>query len=184
MSEIFEDYQPTFRTDIFLQPEEKIFINELLINHPTIVVFEFDKILNQIRSIVDQVSRGVELVLWLVIFGGFMVLLAAVNSSMETRLQEAGLIRALGSSRKVILGSIWAEFSVLGFFAGVLAVISSEVFLLGLQKWLLDVPIEPHYRLWIIGIVLGTTAIGLLGLLSCRKVVTSPPAIVLRAIES
>ncbi len=181
---IFDDFQPTYRTDVFLESEQKTFINELLINHPTIVVFEFDKILNQIRSIVNQVSRGVELVLWLVIFGGFMVLLAAVNSSMETRLQEAGLIRALGSSRKVILGSIWAEFSVLGFFAGVLAVISSEVFLLGLQKWLLDVPIEPHYLLWVTGISLGTVSIGLLGVLSCRQVITSPPAVVLRAIES
>ncbi|MGI1678421.1 MAG: FtsX-like permease family protein [Cellvibrionaceae bacterium] len=181
---IFDSFQPTFRTDVFLEPSEKLFLNDLLIKHPTIVVFEFDKILNQIRSIVDQVSRGVELVLWLVIFGGFMVLLAAVNSSMETRLQEAGLIRALGSSRKVILGSIWAEFSLLGFFAGILAVISSEVFLLGLQKWLLDVPMQPHYALWFIGITLGTISIGLLGLLSCRKVVTSPPALVLRGIES
>ncbi|MGH1469794.1 MAG: ABC transporter permease [Cellvibrionaceae bacterium] len=181
---VFDSFQPTFRTDVFLERKEKLFLNQLLINHPTIVVFEFDKILNQIRSIVDQVSRGVELVLWLVVFGGFMVLLAAVNSSMETRLQEAGLIRALGSSRKVILGSIWAEFSLLGFFAGVLAVISSEVFLLGLQKWLLDVPLQPHYGLWLTGIVLGTFAIGLLGLLSCRQVITSPPALVLRGIES
>lgn len=180
----FDHFQPTYRTDIFLSPNEKLFLNTLLVNHPTVVVFEFDKILNQIRNIVDQVSRGVELVLWLVIFGGFMVLLAAVNSSMETRLQEAGLIRALGSSRKIILGSIWAEFSMLGFFAGVLAVISSEVFLLGLQKWLLDVPLQPHFSLWFIGIVMGTVAIGLLGLLSCRQVVTSPPAIVLRSIDA
>jgi len=180
---ILDSYQPTYRADIYLSKDQKLLVNDVLLAHPTVVVFEFDKILEQIRSIVDQVSRGVELVLWLVICGGFMVLLAAVNASMENRLQEAGLLRALGSRRSLVLGSVWTEFSILGFLAGLLAVFGSEVLLIGLQIWVLDVPVQPHLHLWVLGTLIGTVVIGALGVLSCRHVVTAAPAVVLREIE-
>lgn len=179
---VLDNYSPMYRNDVYLPPDKKMLVNEILVQHPTVMVFEFDKILAQIRSIVDQTSQGIELVLWLVIAAGFVVLLAAVNSSMEVRLLESGLLRALGSRRKLILGAIWAEFSVLGLFAGLIAVLGSEIMLIGLQVWILDVPIKPHFQVWLFGIVIGTLLIGGLGVLSCRKVVTAAPAQVLREI--
>ena len=179
-----DDYAPMFMTSIYLPPEKKLFVNQLLREQPTILVYELDKIIEQIRSIVNQVSSGVELVLWLVVVGGFLVLLAAVNSSMENRLQEAGLLRALGSRRQLVIGSVWTEFSALGFFAGLLAVLGSEILLMGLQHWVLDVPVRPHWQMWIIGTTLGALVIGVLGVISCRRVVTAAPAVVLREIEA
>ncbi|MEX1033031.1 MAG: FtsX-like permease family protein [Cellvibrionaceae bacterium] len=180
---VLEDYSPVYRSDVFLPPERKNVVNDVLLKHPTVMVFEFDKILQQIRSIVDQVSRGVELVLWLVIAGGGLVLLAAVNASMESRLQEAGLLRALGSRRGLIIGSVWIEFSVLGLMAGLLAVFGSEVLLLSVQRWVLEVPMQPHFHLWVMGILLGTLVIGALGVFSCRRVVTVAPGVVLREVD-
>lgn len=180
---VLEDYSPVYRTDIFLPPGKKSVVNDVLLQHPTVTVFEFDKIIEQIRSIVDQVSRGVELVLWLVIAGGGLVLLAAVNASMESRLQEAGLLRALGSRRGLVIGSVWTEFSVLGLMAGLLAVFGSEVLLLSIQRWVLEVPMQSHVHLWFVGTLLGTVVIGALGVISCRRVVTVAPAVVLREVE-
>lgn len=180
---VLEDYSPVYRTDVYLPPGKKSVVNDVLLEHPTVMVFEFDKILKQIRSIIDQVSSGVELVLWLVIAGGALVLLAAVNASMENRLQEAGLLRALGSPRRLVIGSVWMEFSVLGLFAGLLAVFGSEVLLMSIQTWVLEVPIQPHFHLWVMGTLIGTLTIGALGVLSCRRVVTAAPAVVLREIE-
>lgn len=179
---VLEDYSPVYRSDVFLTAAQKPLLNTILQQHPTVMVFEFDKLLGQIHKIVDQVSSGVELVLWLVIAGGVMVLLAAVNASMEGRMQEAGLLRALGSSRRLVLGSIWAEFSALGLIAGFIAVIGSEILLLSIQHWVLEAPLQPHFHLWIIGSLLGAVTIGALGLWSCRRVVTVPPAIVLREV--
>jgi putative ABC transport system permease protein len=181
---ILEKYSPMYRSDVFLPPEQKMFINEVLLKHPTVMVFEFDKIIEQIRAIVDQVTRGVELVLWLVVACGFIVLLAAVNASMSNRLQESGLLRALGSRRQIVLGSVWAEFSTLGLFAGAIATIGCEILLLGLQYWFLDVPLRPHALVWISGVVIGTVVIGALGVFSCRRVISAPPAVVLREVEN
>ena len=179
-----DNYSPNYLTSLFIPAEHKQLINQLLRNYPTIVVLEVDRIIERIRTIVSQVSRGIELVLWLVLVGGIMVLVAAVNASMANRMQEAGLLRALGSGRRLILGSLWTEFSLLGLLSGILAVIGAEALLLSLQGLVFNQPLKPHFNLWLSGPLLGAMLIGLLGLLSCRKVITVPPGVVLREIEA
>lgn len=175
-----DSYSPTFITSIYLLPEQKSFINELLHDHPTILVMELDRIIEQIRTIVDQVSDGVLLVLWLTLIGGCLVLLAAVMGSISTRKQQAGLLRALGSPRRLIVGSICAEFAILGFLAGLIAIIGTEILLISLQKFVLDTAIQPHYIFWLISPLSGALFVSALGYICCRHVVTTPPAVVLR----
>jgi putative ABC transport system permease protein len=178
-----DNFSPNFLTSLLIPPKDKTFINTLLRQYPTIVVIEVDRIIERIRSIVDQVSRSIELVLWLVCIGGLLVLVAAVSTSMSNRLQEAALLRALGSGRKLILGSIWFEFSILGGCAGILATAGAEALLLGLQISVFDQAPSPHYFLWLAGPLLGALIIGILGLFACRKIIRVAPGLVLREVE-
>ncbi len=178
--EALDDFSPTYLTSIFLNPEQKQLINPILQSHPTVVVIEMDKVIRQIQTIVANVSQGVELVLWLVLICGLLVLIAAVHASIDERQNEAGLLRALGSGRRLILGSLWLEFSILGGISGLLAVAGGEALLIGLQAWVLEMPLSFHYGLWIAGPLLGALLIGLVGVMSCYRVVNTPPAVVLR----
>jgi putative ABC transport system permease protein len=178
-----DNFSPNYLTSLLIPPENKTFINTLLRQYPTIVVIEVDRIIARVRSIVDQVSRSIELVLWLVCIGGLLVLVAAVNTSMSNRLQEAALLRAFGSGRKLILGSVWFEFSMLGGCAGILATAGAEALLLGLQVGVFDQPASPHYLLWLTGPLLGAFTIGIFGLIACRKIISVSPGLVLREIE-
>lgn len=175
-----DEFSPTYITSLHLPAADKAFINELLRTYPTVLVIELDRVIGQIRTIVNQVSDGVQLVLWLTLAGGCLVLLAAVSSSIEARKQEVGLLRALGSPRRLMLGSVWLEFSVLGLLAGIIAVLGAEVLLASLQHWVLETPIKPHVLFWFAGPLLSAGLIGGLGVLSCRSAVNTPPAIVLR----
>lgn len=175
-----DNYSPTYITSIYLPTAQKSFINTLLRDHPTILVMELDRIIEQIRSIVNQVSDGVLLVLWLTLAGGCLVLFAAVMGSIAARKQQAGLLRALGSPRQLIVGSICTEFAILGFLAGLIAIIGTEILLISLQTLVLETPIQPHYLFWIISPLSGALLVTLLGYMGCRRVVTTPPAIVLR----
>ncbi|MGM8226312.1 ABC transporter permease [Cellvibrio sp. ARAG 10.3] len=175
-----DNYSPTYITSLYLPVEQKSFINDLLRRYPTMLVIELDRIIDQIRTIVTQVSNGVLLVLWLTLAGGCLVLIAAVTSSIDSRKQESGLLRALGSPRRLMIGSVWAEFSVLGLLSGIIAVIGAEILLISLQYWVLETPIRPHYIFWLVGPLAGALFVGALGALSCRSVVNTPPAVVLR----
>lgn len=173
-------YSPTFITSIYLPADQKSVINKLLLDHPTILVMELDRIIGQIRSIINQVSDGVLLVLWLTLIGGCLVLLAAVMGSIAARKQQAGLLRALGSPRSMIVGSICAEFAILGFLAGLIAIIGTEILLISLQTFVLETPMQPHYIYWLISPLSGAVFVSVLGYICCRHTVTTPPAVVLR----
>ncbi len=175
-----DTYSPTYITSIYLPADKKSFINTLLHDHPTILLMELDRIIEQIRSIVNQVSDGVLLVLWLTLIGGCLVLFAAVMGSIAVRKQQAGLLRALGSPRQLIIGSICTEFAILGFLAGLIAILGTEILLISLQTFVLKTPIQPHYLFWLVSPLSGALLVTGLGYLGCRRVVTTPPAIVLR----
>ncbi len=175
-----DDFSPMYITSVFLEGRQKPVINNILREFPTIVVLEMDRVIEQVRTIVDQVSRGVEWVMWLIISGGALVLVAAVSASVDFRKREIGLLRALGCSRERLLGSIWIEFLFMGLVAGIIATIGAEVLLLSLQARLFDIPLVPHYGLWLVGPLITCLLLGLLGWLSCRGLVNISPVTVLR----
>ena len=107
---------------------------------------------------------------------------AAVSATMDERKQETALLRALGSSRSRLLGSLSIEFSMLGGLAGVMAVAGSEVLLMSIQYWVLDMPLQVHFGLWLWGTLGSMVLIGGLGVLSCRRVITTPPGLILREV--
>ncbi len=182
---IFEPYaldkfSPTYGTSIFVPKEHTISLNQFLRSHPTILMIDFGQIIENIQKIINQVSDGIQLVLWLTLVGGCLVLLAAVMSSIDSRKQEAGLLRALGSPRRLILGGVLIEFAIFGFLSGLIAIIGAEFLLFSLQLFVFKNPLQPHYIYWLFSPLIGCIFVAGLGVACCRHVVTTPPAVVLR----
>ncbi|MEH6593430.1 MAG: FtsX-like permease family protein, partial [Halioglobus sp.] len=174
------DYPATFMTSFHLGKDDKLFLNRFIRQFPTITVIEMDVVIAQIRSIVAQVSAAIELVLVVILAAGALVLIAGVQASVDSRMQESAILRAIGAKKSLILGGLLIEFSTLGLFAGLLATIASEISVAILQTFVLDMSYSPTPAIWPLGIGVGVVMIGGLGVFSCRKVVTSPPLAVLR----
>ncbi|MCY4060266.1 MAG: ABC transporter permease, partial [Gammaproteobacteria bacterium] len=177
-----DEYPATFMTSFHLSREEKPFLNELLSAHPTITLIEVDEIINQVRSIIDRVTQTVELVLYLVLGAGVLVLIASIGSSRDQRLREHALLRALGGTRPLIQGALVTEFAILGVFAGIVAVIGAEITVFALNREIFELPTSLHFWLWATGPAIGMAMIATVGYLGTRKLVSSPPATVLREV--
>ena len=177
-----DGYPATYMTSFHLPRERKRFLNELLAAHPTITVVEVDAIIDQVRSIIDRVTQAVELVLYLVLAAGALVLIASIQSSRDQRMKEHALLRALGGSRKLIGGALASEFAILGLFAGVVAVIGAEVTVHLLNSQVFELETGLHRELWLAGPLFGMALVAAVGWLGTRKLVHSPPAAVLREI--
>ena len=177
-----EDYPSTYMTSFYLTRDQKPFLNELLSAHPTVTLLEVDEIIRQVRSIIDRVTQTVELVLYLVLGAGVLVLIASIGSSRDQRLREHALLRALGGTRRLIQGALVTEFAILGAFAGLVAVIGAEISVYTLNREIFELPTDLHPWLWGVGPGLGVAMIATVGYLGTRKLVNSPPATVLREV--
>lgn len=179
---LLEDYPRTHMTSLYIPAQQKLLVNDLLRAYPTVQVIELDKIIDRIRTIVGQVTSGLEVMTMLILACGVLVMFAAVSLSMAERLQESAILRTLGSSRRLILGIQLVEFSVLGLMAGLLAAMGAEVAVALLQRFMFDLPFALHPWLWLVGPLAGAVLVGALGLGYSRKAVVQPPLEVLKSL--
>jgi len=173
-------YPATFMTSFHLDSGNKVFLNRFIRSFPTVTVIEMDLVIEQIRSIISQVSAAVELVLAVILATGALVLIAGVQASVDARMHESSILRALGARRQLILGGLLIEFAALGLFAGLLATLAAELSVMILQVWVLDMSYAPSPWIWPLGLIVGMLLIAGLGVFSCRRVVSSPPVALLR----
>ncbi|HAR31297.1 MAG TPA: ABC transporter permease [Gammaproteobacteria bacterium] len=179
---VLEDYPATFMTSFHLPASDKAFLNDFLAEFPTVTVIEVDALIVQIQRIVARVTQAIELVLGLVLAAGCLVLVASIQSSRDARLAEHALLRTLGAPRRLIVGALAAEFAVLGFCAGVVAVLGAEISAALLQRQVFGLPHAFHPWLWLFGPLGGALLVLAVGLLSARRLVATPPLLVLRGL--
>ena len=177
------DFGATHMTSFHLEPGAKRFLNQLLSEHPTITVIEIDAIVRQVRSIVERVTQAIELVLALVLGAGALVLIASIQASHEARMREHALVRTLGGTMRLIAGALTSEFAALGAFAGVVAAAGAEVTTYILQTQVFRLGYAPQPWLWLVGPAVGAVLITLVGGIGARRLVRSPPALVLRELR-
>ena len=177
---MLEEYPRTSMTSLYIPPGKKLLVNDILRGFPTVQVIELDKIIDRIRTIVSQVTRGLEVMTLLILGCGILVMFSAVSLSMSERLQESAILRTLGSSRRLILGIQAIEFTTLGVMAGLLASAGAELSVAMLQRFMFDLSFSMHLWLWYTGPILGGLMVGLLGVGYSRRVVVQPPLEVLR----
>jgi putative ABC transport system permease protein len=177
------DLPATYMTSFYLERDEKPFLNRFLAKFPTVTVIEVDAIIAQVQSIISRVTQAVELVLVLVVASGCLVLVASIQASRDGRMSEHALVRTLGGTRRLIAGSLVAEFAALGLFAGVVAVVGAEATVAILQRQVFELPVSLHPWLWLVGPVIGSVLILVVGTLGTRGLISTPPVMVLRGLD-
>ncbi len=172
-----DDFTPSYLTTLHTQ--EKPLLYQVLREYPTVAVIDIDSIIDTIRDIIAKVSVAVEFMLWIILLGGFLVMISALNASMAERWQSAALMRAVGGSKKQLRTSLSVEFSIVGLTAGILASVGAFVVESVLKRVLFDT--TGSWSLWYgLAPVLLALVIVILGLWFCRRVIVVAPMRVLR----
>ena len=172
----------TYLSTALMEQEQKILLNDLIRQFPTMVVIEIDALIEQIQNIIAQVTSAIELIFLLVVVCGALVLLACVNASLDERFHENAILRTLGAGRRLILSSLVIEFACIGLLAGFIATLGAEASLFYLQENVFEQDFNLHYWVWLVGPVLGMVLIAALGVQSTRQVVNTSPLNVLRRV--
>ncbi len=172
----------TYLSTALMEQEQKVLLNDLIRQFPTMVVIEIDALIEQIQNIIAQVTSAIELIFLLVVVCGGLVLLACVNATLDERFHENAILRTLGAGKRLILSSLVIEFACIGLLAGFIATLGAEASLFYLQENVFEQSFSLHIWVWIVGPLLGMLLIAGLGVQSTRKVVNTSPLQVLRSV--
>lgn len=177
---VLADFPATYISSLYVPPELDEQLQQFLTQYPTITLIDVDAIITQLRSVVDQVSVAIEFILLLVVLAGSLVLVAQVQASMEERERELAILRTLGASGKLLRNSVLFEFVALGGLAGLMASMAMELGVYILQSRIFEMPAGLHLEYWFIGIVAGASFVGVIGLLSCWRLLNMSSVTLIR----
>ena len=175
-----EAFRASYITSFYLPPERKPELTRLMAPFASVTMFDVDARINQVRSIIDQVSAAIEFILILVLVAGSLVLIAQVQASMDERQRELAILRTLGAKGRMIRASVIYEFLIIGSVAGFMAALANEVSLYLLQTQIFQMQSSLHIEYWVIAPLTGAVVVGLLGAASCWHLLSMNTQVLLR----
>ncbi|WP_252107278.1 MULTISPECIES: FtsX-like permease family protein [unclassified Halomonas] len=160
---VLEAFGHSYITAFYLPEREQDLITQLVRDFPGVSLLNVDAILGQVREVLGQVTRAVELILMLVLLAGVSVLYAALTASRPVRAHESGLLRVFGAGNKMISRVQGAEYALLGLASGLMGAFLAEVASAALYLFWLDLTPRLHLTLWLLLPLGGAALIGLIG---------------------
>lgn len=169
----------TYLTSFYLAPGHDQEVVALSRAFPAATILQVDALLAQLRSILAQVTVAVEYVLLFVLAAGLAVLFAGLQATLDERLRQGALLRALGAARPLLVKARRIEFGLLGAVSGVLAAVGCELITLVLYRHAFDLAWTPHPWLLVLPVA-GAVLVGAAGVFGTRRALNASPLAVLR----
>ncbi len=173
-------YPSTFITSFYLPEAKKNILNALVKKFPGTTILEVDAILQQFKTILAQLTKAIMYLSYFALMAAFTVLFSSVYSTLDNRIQEGALMRALGANRLFLRKTQMIEFCLLGLISGIIAVIISEALIFALYTQVMNMDYRPNVILWAVIPLSGGLLVGLVGCWGVKSVVDKSPVHVLR----
>lgn len=173
----------TWITSFHLPAEQKTELNAFSRAFPTISVLELDRIIERIRSIVQQVTQAIEAILVMILAAALVVMAAVVSATLQDRQREGALLRTLGGRQSLLVRSTMVEFAILGFFAGILGVAAAEAAVWALQYRMFEGEFRWHWKVILSIPLISAVLLSVFGRLQLRPVLEVSPMLLLRRLE-
>jgi putative ABC transport system permease protein len=174
-----ENLPATYLTSFYLAPGHDAQVAELSRAFPAVTILPVQALLEQLRSILGQVTIAVQYVLLFVLAAGLAVLFSGLQATLDERIHQGALLRALGAERRLLVKARRIEFGLLGAASGVLAALGTELVSLLLYRYAFNLSWHPHPWLLLLPLV-GALLVGAAGVFGTRRALNASPLAVLR----
>jgi len=147
---------------------------------PGVSILDLARVQETLDSILDRATEAVRFLAGFSGAAGLLVLLGALATSRFQRTREGALLRTLGARRGQMIRIVLSEYLSLGLVAGGAGAIMGAVGGWLVVSRLFD--LEFHLRPWpLLAVWVGTAVLtGVVGVASSRRILRTPPLVVLR----
>ncbi|MEW6319858.1 MAG: FtsX-like permease family protein [Acidobacteriota bacterium] len=157
------------------------FQSALVAGYPNISVIDGREILNNIQTVVDNVTIAVTVVGSLVVLSGLLILVGAVAMTKFRRIYEAAIFKTLGATRRVIAAILVLEYGALGAIAGTIGSVGAIGLTWGISRFALEIPWRVLPGVTAGGIVASAVLVAVVGVVASWDVLQRKPLATLRA---
>ncbi|MCR9364895.1 ABC transporter permease [Vibrio antiquarius] len=118
-------------------------------SHPTVSVLDIRTMGEKIQDLIKQIVSAITILALLGVIAGLLLIFTLLRLSLSQRQQEIRLYRTLGSSKKRINTTLWAEYGIMALIASGVAVFAAEVCVAAVMTYGFDLNAQIHPELWI-----------------------------------
>ncbi|HHF3197854.1 TPA: ABC transporter permease [Vibrio diabolicus] len=118
-------------------------------SHPTVSVLDIRTMGEKIQDLIQQIVSAITILALLGVVAGLLLIFTLLRLSLSQRQQEIRLYRTLGSSKKRINMTLWAEYGIMALIASGVAVFAAEVCVAAVMTYGFDLNAQIHPELWI-----------------------------------
>ncbi|EPN4953165.1 ABC transporter permease [Vibrio diabolicus] len=118
-------------------------------SHPTVSVLDIRTMGEKIQDLIQQIVSAITILALLGVVAGLLLIFTLLRLSLSQRQQEIRLYRTLGSSKKRINTTLWAEYGIMALIASGVAVFAAEVCVAAVITYGFDLNAQIHPELWI-----------------------------------
>ena len=169
------DMPSTYISSFYVDKDQHPLLRDLLRDYPTISLIKIDRLIKQLREIIEQVSLALSYIMFLVVCAAILVLLVQIQASYQQRHQDLVILRTLGAGKKLLQRSIAIEFLISGALAGFIAALTTELALWLIQTFVIEMAWQPHPTLWLLATAVGSIFVALIGTRACKPLTKLPP---------
>ncbi len=179
---VLEAYPASYISSFHLPAGADSSLNQLVKQYPNLTVIDIAALMQQVRGIMEKMSRAIEYVFTFSLIVGVAVLYAALVATREERVAEATLMRVFGASRWQVSVTYVAEFACIGVVAALVASVTANMLAYYISDNVLNIPFQFNLTLAVLFMVFSATVIPFAAWLGLRRFLNMPPRQLLQSI--
>jgi putative ABC transport system permease protein len=123
---------------------------KLSANHPTVSVMDLRGMLDKVQALLTQIVWAISILGVVGVSAGMLLIVTLLRQSITVRRQEIHLYRILGTTKRRINATIWAEFGLLSIISGLIASLAADLAVAAIIEYGFKLTPQIHWWLWIV----------------------------------
>lgn len=174
-SGVLESLPFTYITSFYLPLSGIGQLRDLIQHFPMVNLVSTEMVVREMEGFFETALKTVELLWGFTLIISFILLWAAITSTLDARKNEAVLIRIFGVGNTRLRGIVLSEFVILGLLSGILAAITANGTVYWLTEYHFHLPYHFNEKLTFLLPLAGIVMTTMMGWLGTRSVLLESP---------
>ncbi len=148
---------------------------------PNVQIFDVADIVAAVQKLINNFVLAISFVGSFVILSGMLILIGSIALTKSQRIYENAILKTLGTRRKTLAAILFAEYGLLGLLAGIIGAGFAVVLSFAVSVYIFKIDWEFDYGLTLLGILITTLLVMIVGAIASFDVLFKKPLATLRS---